>query len=418
MRKSSTWWLYKLFIIFLMLTSFHAWMFWSWNSNIFFWLFVSMVSTFIYLGNRKWYKHTNLKNEIVWFIILQMTLVLTAFGLNFAGTVYLLIPSWTVFPVLMLKDEYKTDLFSTTYIGIASILTISLVGWFLFLGGVSLPYEMVEYGVDDLYYFENYHLFLRNTTMLSGLLLFPRFSSIFLEPGYLGCMVSLLLFIHRYKKGFWTIVLLITQFLTFSVAGWLISIFGYIALRSSNSKHRFLIITSILAVFFMIWWGAKTINDGNNMVNIAFFERISFDSSKGTIVGYDRSTEQTDEWFWSSFVMSPNNLYGEPDAVDRLAINDNDWKSYIIRHGLVGFGAFLLFALYPYFSVPKGKRHSRIPVLTLCIMYCLIFAQTIHMIFSVMYLVFLSLGVSIVREQDETNNIILNKSVKNGQDYL
>lgn len=394
--RNSYWWAYKFFVLFLMMTSFQAWMFWALDENIYFWICAFIASmVFMFINNR----HYNLGKHnrgLVWFILLQITLFFNKGDLNINGLLTILIPTWSSFSVFMLKEDSKTDLFDTVYKSLSVVLLISFAAWLLFLIGVPFPYSMEAHGIDDLYYFENYRFFLRNTTMLSDLF-FPRFCSIFLEPGYLGCIISLLLFIRRYKMDFWGIVYLVCLIATFSLAGWIISAIGYLAYRSFHARRPVLMVLSIVVAFVAFWGVAKSINGGNNMLNMAIFERLEYNQDTGTIAGYDRSTEGTDQWFWSTFVKSPDVVFGSSSAAAaELKINDNDWKSYIVKHGIVGLSFFLLFAFFPLNTSKKNKECHRI-LLILCIIFVLIFAQTIHLIFSVMYIVALVLGDSVIR---------------------
>lgn len=406
--RSASWIIYKVFIIFLMMTSFHAWMFWGLVNNLMFWMVAVVVSFVLFLWNRRHFNMLNQRRNIVWFILLQVTLLLSRGDLNFFGVLGIMIPTWSVFSVFLLKDESKDNLFETAYIVLAVVLTVSLIAWVLFLSGVQFPYTMEPYGDDDLYYFENYRFFLRNTTMGSGLGI-PRFSSIFLEPGYLGCMISLLLYARHYKMDFWGVIMMICQFATFSLAGWLTTLIGFVAYKSFHSRRPALVVGSVAAVVLIIWGAAKTVNQGDNVVNLLVIERLTFDSDRGTIAGYDRSDEGTDYWFWNNFVKSPDVMFGSTSQADNLKINDNDWKAYIVKNGIVGLASFLLFAFYPVLSTPRRRKDERKMLLVLAVLYVLIFAQTIHMIFSAMYISLVVLGDSAARNNYQKQILKTNK---------
>ena len=369
-----------------------------------------MVSVVFVLINGKCYSFSKARRSIVWFIVLQVALLFNQGDLNFNGLLGIMIPTWAVFSVITLKDELKNDLFDTVYKSLAIILSISLVAWVLFIAGVQFPYTMEAYGVDDLYYFQNYRLFLRNTTM--GSLLVFRFCSIFLEPGYLGCMVSLILYIRRYKMDFYGLVLLLSLFATFSLAGWILSLVGFLSIQLFNTRKPILILGIYILVFLSIWSGAKSFNGGDNVVNTLFFERLEYDEAMGTISGYDRSTEQTNDWFWSTFIKSPDILFGSSSDANNLMINDNDWKAYVVKHGIVGLSLFLLFAFYPFLSVRGRRKVARREVFFLSVLYVLVFAQTIHMIFSDMYVILLILGDSIIRTNSASGITSFNTAKK------
>ena len=395
-RNTYSWWLYKAFIIILMLTSFRAWMFWSWADSLFFWIGAFLVSV-LFLGvNDKFYSNIERKRNIVWFVLLQILLILGKGNNNLNGLLATMIPTWSVFSLITLNKKYKQDIFETLYKVLCIILFVSLIAWILFLVGFSFSYEMVPYGVDDLYYYENYHLFLRNTTM-GGDFVFPRFCSIFLEPGYLGCLVSLILYIRHYKLDFWGVVLILVLFMTFSLAGWVISLVGFTSIKCIESKRPVLLLTLAFSSLLFIWGSAKMINGGDNLFNNMIFERLQYDDHTGTFAGYNRLTEDTNDWFWSSFVKSPDVLFGSSSPSYNLKINDIDWKAYIVRNGLVGLFMFVLFAYYPYFSLRKRFRAFSKYIFILSTLYLLIFSQTISLILSTMYISMIIFGDAVIR---------------------
>lgn len=398
--RDISWWIFKIFIFIVMLTSFRAWMFWNIQASIFFWIGAFFVSIILMFVNAHHFAQTRKRRQIcvIWFLILQFSVLITFVGSNsnLNGILSMLIPTWTVFSIIMLNDDSKKDLINTCIIMLSFILLISLVAWFLWMIGVPFSYDMVPYGENDLYYFENYRFFLRNTTMV-GDLLFPRFCSIFLEPGFLGCLISLILFIRRYKMDFCGIILGVSELVTVSLAGWILVGLGMLFYFGLRSKKSILVLLSTISIFFVLWGAARSINNGDNWINHGFFERLEYDKDTGTIAGYDRSTASTDEWFWNTFIKSTDVFFGSPSADAYLAVNDNDWKAYIVRNGIVGLSFFMLFAFFPFFSSLSQYKNIRKMEFVLSTLFFLIFAQTIHLIFSVMYLAVLILGESVIR---------------------
>ncbi len=395
-----SWIVYKVFVIILMLTSFRAWMFWELEASVFFWIVSFCISIFFILLNRKHYLHNNRSRYVKWFVWLQLAVVITFIhsDLNFLGVIAGIVKIWCVLPVILLNKESKANLFDTVYKTISVVLSVSLIAWLLYLSGVPLSYDMQEYS-DGLYYFQNYRFFLRNTTM--GIdAFFPRFCSIFLEPGFLGCLISLLLISRKFKKDYWLIIMLIALFLTFSLAGWLITIIGFVLYKTVNARRIIVTVLSMGLALLAINYFARNYNEGDNAVNYLIFERLSFDANKtGNISGYDRSTEQTSDWFWNSFINSPDILFGSESSKTILEINDTDFIAYIIRYGIVGFLLFMAFTLYPFFSSSISNKRRRISLLVYSMTFFLIFLQTIHLIFSIMYLSVFILGESEILTQ-------------------
>ena len=79
------------------------------------------------------------------------------------------------------------------------IIAISLFFWILFLVGFPLLHGLLS--SDRVYTFDNYYFFIRGTYFSEGV--FPRFCSIFLEPGYVGCFSSFMLFLNKYDLHKW-----------------------------------------------------------------------------------------------------------------------------------------------------------------------------------------------------------------------
>lgn len=141
----------------------------------------------------------------------------------------------TIFPWVMLKDEYKVDLieFITKYY--ALILLISLITFILFHIGFALPNSITEYGdcYGDIY---NYYSFIYLGR--SGPF---RFQSFFLEPGHMTMGLAPLLFINRYNlKNKYVLILFIAQLFSFSLAGYLTLALGYLLQWLSSNKRNIL----------------------------------------------------------------------------------------------------------------------------------------------------------------------------------
>lgn len=94
------------------------------------------------------------------------------------------------YSIFRLKTE-KMEAFMTFLCKVmGGLLLVSIPAFFLYL--VGFPFVGVDavYG-DDLYSYTNYFLFMIDDRTLWAF--FPRFSSVFLEPGHLGTAATLLL---------------------------------------------------------------------------------------------------------------------------------------------------------------------------------------------------------------------------------
>ena len=117
----------------------------------------------------------------------------------------------TIFPWIMLKDEYKADIirFITKYFAI--ILLISITTFILFQIGVDFPHSIIHYR-DSYGKIYNYYTFIYLGRGGGPL----RFQSIFLEPGHMTMGIAPLLFINRYNlKNKDVLILFIVQLFYF-----------------------------------------------------------------------------------------------------------------------------------------------------------------------------------------------------------
>ena len=196
MEKSKIWLLYKWILFIGSLYSFKAYFFWGIPDVIVQLIFIaSGILTYMFIP----YLFSVGKKKIVWFLLLLLASILTSTHMNLNGMINSVLRIIPLFFIIALKSRYKKDLFLSIRLWFAIFLSVSLVGWILYLSNINFSYSIVYYGkIDGLYQyiFKNYYLFLVN---LNSIYDYYRFSSVFLEPGYLGCLLSVFLFLGQYK---------------------------------------------------------------------------------------------------------------------------------------------------------------------------------------------------------------------------
>ncbi len=395
-EKGIVWLAYELFIFFALLVSFRAWFTWEIPTRYLGLIFVAVSSPFFVVKNSIF----TMKIEIPWFVFLFLIFF---FGYLSYGSQELIINSIRVFSIvfiLMIKSEYKNDLFNTIRIILSIMLGISLLGWILFLIGIPTPYIVVEMGEDSagnvLYIYENHFLFLVNRSNFVDLYV-HRFCSFFLEPGYLGCLVAMILYIDNYRINILNVILFLSLVLSFSLAGYIIFIFGFLYTHLKKVEIWKVISIGLAIVFLYLFF--LNYNNGNNIVNDLIISRLEYDEKEMTISGYNRSQEQDNYMFWHTFIHRDELFLGTKKPL--LGDNNVDWKAYIVTHGLISFIFFIMFLIFP--CLKKRKRKS---VAGLSIIYFLIFAQTISLALSMMYLTLYVLGVNRLRTLDYTTRIL------------
>ncbi len=395
LSNDSLWHLGKWVLFLCALQSFRAWFFWG-IPEILAQIFTFLVCSVLSIGRQQSNK-TNMR----WFIIYAIAFLLTIFtqGMpNFNGLVSIFLRLYPLFFMFLLKKEYKHDLYIVFRKGLGVLFAVSAFFWLLYLFGMSLPYSVVEYGKLDeggyQYMFENHYLYLVNITAL--FYLFPRFSCVFLEPGYTGCMLSILLYLGRFKfsKEYWeNMVFLIALLLTFSLAGWGLTALAAFFLIVHKSKKRFLWLLVASIAFGLFYFVVTTWNNGDNIVNLLIFDRLEFDASSG-IVGNHRYSESVNDEFWYHFIYSDKLLFGGVDPADYSEFynssNEVSAVAYIMRYGFIAFVFLVGYFFYPIFFL----KRERFAALALSLIFFLIFAQTIHMTHSFMYVTLLILCVN------------------------
>ena len=248
--------------------------------------------------------------------------------------------------IILLPTHNKQRLLSIFTTGTVIIVAISLVGWLLFTLGVPLPHSPLivhENGFHRLY---NYYFFVvsENTQFQ----LFPRFSSMFLEPGQLATPCVFLIFANNLNfKSPKIIILLIAVLLSFSLVGYGILIGGLLLYSFFVLKrHRILITSSLLLLLFTFTVFLIKIENQNNPIYTFIISRLKYDEEKG-ISGNNRTTEYFDYKY--KRVMSSSDKYlGIAREIDR----NNDWtantsgiKKFIVLYGLVNLLLLSIFFL-------------------------------------------------------------------------
>lgn len=335
------------FILFLQ--SIHVWFLWGVVFKVICPLIFVAASFFNRIKNpelysRRQYNHIKSILLIILFISLR--------GSYDAGILSIgkaLIGVLALYDVLLLSQCACIHFFRliTKLFGIITI--ISLMGWILFLIGIPLPHEYIvdkEYG----YAFDNYYLFLNGPSFL-----FPRFCSVFLEPGYYGQLAALILFANKMKvNNIYTFTILIGVFFSLSLAGYALVSLGFIFTYMNRKYFKIYIVLAALCGCF--WYGVKSYNEGDNAINLLILSRMEFEDGK--MSGYNRSGEDFDHYMDTSFMQDGIFFFGLGSSFEKMTWDHGvaGYKVYLAQNGYVG----LIMAILAYWYVlnrnPKAKR--------------------------------------------------------------
>lgn len=312
-------------------------------------------------------------NAIVVFALLALIFGINA---NLNGYIFAILKFLPFILFVSLKDSIQHDIYESLLKVFCLILGISIIGWIFHLIGRDLVpgildvYGWSERRNDFQYVFENHYLYVVNLRMEDYIL--NRFSSIYMEPGYFGCLLCVLLYIERFDFSKWTTkVMLVSLALTFSLAGYLVFAFSFAATKISDSHNRLFKLILLVFVFFVFYQFFTSYNGGDNPINQLIFSRLEYDADKG-IAGNNRVDEYFDNWFYTAFIFSPDLLLGNHENYLRLfegGVNVG-WKYYVANMGLVGL---LTYVLYLW----KVIKTFKIDYFTICLffIYLLIFSR-------------------------------------------
>lgn len=320
---------YKSTLLLLVICSMYPWFIWG-ISGVYVIMFGFFVSILFYFKNRQRFKLR--KSTALASGLLIIAFIAYSFGFGIIGAIeqYFLLVS-ILFAINLNEDE-KTNVFDFITNGMALLLFISLIFYILYFAGADLPFELIA--SERLgYEANNYYWFL----MVPAFDEFYRFRSIFAEPGHLSMCLIPLLHANRYNiRNKSVLVLLVCELLTLSLAGYIAMTISLVFLSLSGEyenrySRRILLFFAILTAVIL---GSA---DETSVAYKAIISRLEFNHSKGTIEGYNRTTEDIDVYF-DAFIKSPDLLIGIGGVKSEELLRDSGsagYKVFLIRFGLI-----------------------------------------------------------------------------------
>ena len=253
---------------------------------------------------------------------------------------------------------YKSLLYyRTMLIWFAAIGGLLCIAW---LVGIPVPNRIVSYYTSDssTVYID---LYLAYVTYGGGI---PRFCCIFNEPGFWGTISALLLCLDNMNfKRVSNWILLISGFLSFSVAFFILVFIGFF-IRMSKNLVGAAVFSIIMLITVSILQDIKMSGPLGRVV-----ERLKIEN--GDIVGNNRSSDLVNEEL--VYVLSSTSIvWGRGGGYTRMMAekyrqNILTIKSYIIDYGVFGF--LLMFGSCLFFSFKNayGNRYKMLFLLCFCL---------------------------------------------------
>jgi hypothetical protein len=377
-----TYLLFKFSLLILLLQSMYAWFFWG---KIF--LYVIMFTTVpfsVIFAISKIDFLSFKKSNIILIVLLIIIQIYVVRDLNEYALILVILHAIVLSIVLLLKDQIKIDLLHFLTTAFATLLSISIFAWMLFLIRFPLPSYPIDYNNGE-YFYNNYYFFLLNRSVTEAFLPIPRFSSIFLEPGHLGMITSFLLYANQFnfkRKEIW--VILVATILTFSLAAYVLLIISAITFALLKSKNPMLNLLLMTGLLFALYSYFSSLDNGNNVVNNLIIERLQIED--GDISGNNRSSVELNNYF-ENFMKTDDNYFGLGFARFEQLFKGNGnsgYKVFILQHGLVG--TVLLFLFYFTLVIYKSSKLS----FMFLILYIFSFLQRAYALWDVELLIFIT----------------------------
>ena len=361
------------FILFLyIMAGAHAWFMWPLDNPENFYIKI-VLSLFLTLLCFLYIQSNNLKLSRAPHIIWGLLCLVFVYCMDRGGVRPMLLldafvfimPLWCL---LSLKGNCDTIIRNiVNWFAISMIPGILLHLYFL-LGGAQFPGIPIVYPGNQYYYFYNYLFLLRGIDYYEkeGI----RFLSYFLESGYLGTLISFLLYTIRFdlKKYKMAWILLVSLFLSLSLAGYILTFMGYLYLKSEQ-KNKISVLVATIIISFSIFQISKNYNNGKNILNEWILERLEFDENKG-IAGNNRTGNGADSYFekslangsalWGLGIDKINKINGgkgwQNESNYDTQIRGAGYKIFILRKGFIG----CFFSLIAYCLIGVyGRRNKR-----------------------------------------------------------
>ena len=251
------------------------------------------------------------------------------------------------FSIFRLRTEKLAPLMTVLCKVMGTLLAFSIPAFLLYLMGFPFAGVDAAYG-DDLYSYTNYFLFMIDDRTLWAF--FPRFSSVFLEPGHLGTATALLLSTQFGKwKKWYNIVLLVALLLTFSLAAYVIYvvvIFLKLWVQGKQFIGKLLMTVAFIATIVV---GSFFYNNGENLLHDLILIRLEVED--GELAGNNRVTDDFDTDF-EKLCESSDVIFGKKR--ENPEFGNSGYKVFLYENGIVGI--ILMLAFY---IASLGKIRNR-----------------------------------------------------------
>jgi hypothetical protein len=275
------------------------------------------------------------------------------------------------FLAIQMREPEKEKLVRMVTMVYAWIIGISIIFYvFIVILGVDFPHFPLKHPNAGYPKFRNYKFLV--VPVQTGFSYY-RFRSIFTEPGHLGTIAALLLYVNKYEvKKKSVFIILAGLLLSLSVAAYVLLIFGYGIYQFAVGKQiykKIIIVVSIVVLLGGV--GLYLSNEyPDSIVTNLIVNRLRYDEKKG-VTGNNRTTPKFDYYYTKYFLGTSDMVLGTGPRFfqKKFSWGIGSYKSFFLSYGFFGMISLFLF----YYSMARSTD-SRI-LFGLFLLYCVSFWQ-------------------------------------------
>lgn len=338
--------LYKLTLFVLYISSLRPW-FMEYISSTIIFIFGAVVSLLFYSANKKLFQVNKTNKNII--ILLSLFFLWNSLRDSIIPAIGYFIEMIPLSFLIFTRPEVKESIFKYITKGMAIICFITIPFYVLYWFDVPLNYTIIK--LNELSYINNYYFFITEHNPVFSV----RFSSIFLEPGFLTFGIIPLLYINKLNiKNISVFVLLISQILSFSLAGFILLFLILIVFSFDKTDKRIRnwsrvsLFSAIVAISVFV----GTIKE-DSYFYLTLASRLAYNETSGTIKGNNRTSDDM-KYLYDKTKNTPQIIIGHGrdnilSFYERYNMKGGNagFVIYLMTYGMIGvFFAFLFFFIY------------------------------------------------------------------------
>ena len=302
--------------------------------------------------------------------------------------------------VILLLSEEKASLVKIFINFYAGVLLFSTIIYVLVILG--MPIYSYQVSINDPYYswgFSNSLFLILPITSFP----FPRFQSIFLEPGHLGMISSLMLYMIRYNMRSWQgIIIFLSSLLSMSLAAYMLLFLGMVIYKLSFGN----LLKTITFLLMILMTCTMAYNFfPNSYFSQAILLRLEYDEDKG-FKGNNRISEDFEYYYNNKFYKTEHVLLGiGGDNISTISGEggNSSYKVFIVQYGIWGLVVLSVF----FFVIVWYSKSSFVRGLLL--LYVASFWQRPYALWEVELFLFIS--IALLAKQNEEYNLFAKKNI-------